>query len=233
MMRRFGVKASWDSEKQVISVPSDAEYKAYPGEYTVESDWSGASYWYETAALSEQPVRLRNLPKESLQGDAAIREYFIPLGVLTEFKHNDALLTVHPTLRKEKITLNLASQPDMAQTFVATCCALGIRFEISGLHTLRIKETDRIAALETELRKLGYVLTDRDNDVLIWDGTRCEAEEHPVIDTYKDHRMALAFAPLCLTMEQPLEIDDPAVVSKSYPEYWQHLRAFGINIRQQ
>lgn len=233
MMRRFGVNASWNSEQQLISVPADAEYKVYPGEYTVESDWSGASYWYEIAALSEQPVRLRNLPEESLQGDAAIRDYFLPLGVLTEFRNNDAWLTVHPSMRKEKITLDLASQPDMAQTFVTACCALGVRFEITGLHTLRIKETDRIAALETELRKLGYVLTDRDNDVLIWDGTRCEAAERPVIDTYKDHRMALAFAPLCLTTERPLEINDPAVVSKSYPEYWQHLRAFGINIREQ
>ncbi len=233
MMSSFGVESRWDRASQVIVIPSEAEYKALEQSYAVESDWSGASYWYEIAALSGRTVQLLNLPEKSLQGDARIRDYFHDLGVVTDFSDNDARLRPDPALRRESLSLDLASQPDMAQTFVATCCALGIRFNITGLHTLRIKETDRIAALETELRKLGYVVTDRDNDIMSWDGTRCQPMKQPVIDTYKDHRMALALAPLCLCSAQPLAINNPAVVTKSYPEYWNHLRAFGINIRQE
>ena len=117
-----------------------------------------------------------------------------------------------------------------------TCCALNVPFRITGLHTLRIKETDRVAALETELKKLGYIVSDQELDGSVemqWDGTRCEAEADPVIATYKDHRMAMAFAPMSLVLpSRSILIDDPGVVSKSYPNYWEDLRKTGFSIKE-
>ena len=127
---------------------------------------------------------------------------------------------------------DLINQPDLAQTMIVTCALKGIPFHFRGLATLRIKETDRIEALKRELAKLGYVIHSNANDDLIWDGTRCEAEEHPVIDTYEDHRMALAFAPAAIRFPG-ICIDNPMVVTKSYPQYWDHLRAAGFVIEEE
>ena len=215
MMRQFGVEMTWDRTCEVIHIAPQT-YTAQS--YIIESDWSAASYWYEISALGNVTTwRMKGLFSPSLQGDAAIATIF------------DKLLQ-----RPERLTLDLASQPDLAQTVIVTCCALGIAFSISGLHTLRIKETDRVLALEQELRKLGYVVTDSTTDstiVMQWDGTRCTADEHPVISTYKDHRMAMAFAPMALVMHgRSIDIDDPDVVSKSYPQYWQHLQQAGFAV---
>ncbi len=121
------------------------------------------------------------------------------------------------------------NEPDLAQTFVVTCVLLNIPFRFTGLQSLKIKETDRIEALKTELRKLGYVLTDRNDSILEWNGERREPESHPVIATYEDHRMALSFAPAALVRPEGIEIAHPQVVSKSYPHYWEDLKAAGFS----
>ena len=119
--------------------------------------------------------------------------------------------------------------PDLAQTFVATCCMLDIPFRFTGLHTLRIKETDRISALINELHKLGYVLSAEGDNTLLWNGEKCQAEEAPVIATYDDHRMAMAFAPVSFKLPN-ITIEHPEVVSKSYPHFWDNLQQVGFVI---
>ncbi len=158
-------------------------------------------------------------------------EYFAELGVGTRFTDRGAVLSATGQTLPQKVDWCLASQPDLAQTLVVTCCALGVRFRISGLHTLRIKETDRITALQTELRRLGFVVRAEGDDVMCWNGERCEQQSPAVIATYRDHRMALAFAPMSLCLNHtPLYVDDPGVVSKSYPAYWNHLRQIGLSV---
>ncbi len=126
---------------------------------------------------------------------------------------------------------DFVNQPDLAQTFVVTCALMGLPFRFTGLQSLKIKETDRIAALRRELRKLGYLIRETDDSILYWDGERCQPQPDPAIDTYEDHRMAMAFAPASLVMPT-LRVNDPQVVSKSYPTYWTHLREAGFTVRE-
>ena len=226
LMEQFGVKASWTG--QTIKVVSQ-EYKPIP--FTVESDWSGASYWYQMAALNKDAeVELLGLFKNSLQGDAAVAGIFTQLGVSTTFTDKGVTLKKNGNLCS-KLVYNFVNEPDLAQTFVVTCVLLNIPFRFSGLQSLKIKETDRIEALRTELKKLGYLLTVEGNSVLTWNGERCEPEEHPVIATYEDHRMAMAFAPAAFAIPQGICIAEPQVVSKSYPHYWDDLRKAGFEIK--
>lgn len=200
-----------------------------PSDLTVESDWSAASYWYEIKALApDLNIRLKGLSKESMQGDSRIKDMFRKLGVTTEFCGSDAILGFDSELRSNRLDIDLSEQPDLAQTFVVTACMLGIPFRITGLSTLKIKETDRIAALQNELLKLGFRLTEEDGNALTWHGkknTPCNLVE---IDTYKDHRMAMAFAPAAI-VHPSITIRDAAVVSKSYPDYWRHLANAGFS----
>ncbi len=226
LMEQFGVKASWTG--QTIKVVPQ-EYKPIP--FTVESDWSGASYWYQMAALNKNAeVELLGLFKNSLQGDAAVAGIFTQLGVSTTFTDKGVTLKKNGNLCS-KLVYNFVNEPDLAQTFVVTCVLLNIPFRFSGLQSLKIKETDRIEALRTELKKLGYLLTVEGNSVLTWNGERCEPEEHPVIATYEDHRMAMAFAPAAFAIPQGICIAEPQVVSKSYPHYWDDLRKAGFEIK--
>ena len=226
LMEQFGVKASWAG--QTIKVVPQ-EYKPIP--FTVESDWSGASYWYQMAALNKDAeVELLGLFKNSLQGDAAVAGIFTQLGVSTTFTDKGVTLKKNGNLCS-KLVYNFVNEPDLAQTFVVTCVLLNIPFRFSGLQSLKIKETDRIEALRTELKKLGYLLTVEGNCVLTWNGERCEPEEHPVIATYEDHRMAMAFAPAAFAIPQGICIAEPQVVSKSYPHYWDDLRKAGFEIK--
>jgi 3-phosphoshikimate 1-carboxyvinyltransferase len=126
-----------------------------------------------------------------------------------------------------RLDLDLVEQPDLAQTLVVCCCMMGVPFRFTGLQSLKIKETDRINALRTEMRKLGYVVGEDNDSVLYWNAERCEADTEPVIDTYDDHRMAMAFAPCALKLGE-IRINDPHVVSKSYPGYWEDLRSVGF-----
>ena len=128
---------------------------------------------------------------------------------------------------------DFVDQPDLAQTFAVVCALMGIPFRFSGLHSLRIKETDRIAALQTELAKLGYVLHDYEDSVLEWEGERRTVDPSPLIATYEDHRMAMSFALAALTRDDGIRIADPAVVSKSYPHFWDDLRAAGFTIEEE
>lgn len=155
---------------------------------------------------------------------------FRSLGVETIYKDKTVILKKNGK-SVERLDYDFINQPDLAQTFVVTCALLNIPFRFSGLQSLKIKETDRMAALITEMRKLGYILHETDGSVLSWEGERCTTEEHPAIDTYEDHRMAMAFAPTCLALPEIL-INNPQVVSKSYPRYWEDLRQAGFIIKE-
>lgn len=230
LMRLFGAQATWTSPCQICV--SAGGYSPVP--FTVESDRSAASYWYEILSLCHDQTAetvLLGVEENSLQGDAKGAEYFEKLGVETIYNAPDA------TLRKIKsenneICIDLSGEPDLAQTLVATCCGLGVKFRFEGLANLRVKETDRTAAMENELRKLGFVVKDLSDGTVYWDGERCTPDEHPVIRTYDDHRMAMSLAPLCIT-HGPLSIENPEVVSKSYPTFWDDLRRAGFTITQE
>ncbi|MGL5636562.1 MAG: 3-phosphoshikimate 1-carboxyvinyltransferase [Bacteroidales bacterium] len=225
LMRFFGAEV----------IVSDNKIKVIPGEYQpkpffVESDWSAASYWYQIVALSENlRLQLPYLTKNSLQGDAKGAELFNLLGVQTQYTQEGVIISKKEVSTK-KCIYNFVDQPDLAQTFVVTCCLLNIPFHFSGLQSLKIKETDRMEALKNEMRKLGYVLTDKNNSILEWSGERCEPSNEP-IHTYEDHRMAMAFAPAALKIGK-IDICEPGVVSKSYPNYWNDLKQIGFEIKE-
>lgn len=224
LMEEFGVHFKWDDDK--IQIKPQA-YK--PIKYRVEPDWSAASYWYEIVALMPgSEVLLKGLYEKSYQGDANIVNLFKDLGVSTEFTDEGAVIR-NSGKRTKKFFHNFIQEPDLAQTFAATCCFLKIPFVFSGIQSLRIKETNRVEALMIELKKLGYVLKDSSNEMFEWDGERCFAEENPAIDTYEDHRMAMSLAPASVPLKTIL-INEPGVVSKSYPYFWDDLKKAGFTI---
>ncbi len=226
MMETFGVKSHW--KDNVITVP-EGQYK--PTDFTVEADWSAASYWFQIAALNKNSeFVLKGVKRYSEQGDSKVAELFTQLGVDYKFSKNGLILKNTGNLAKQ-FNYNFIEQPDLAQTFAVTCCCLGIPFKFTGLQTLKIKETDRINALIDELKKLGFVLQSNDVDNLIWEGDFCDKAETPCIATYKDHRMAMAFAPAASSVGV-VNVDDPAVVSKSYPKYWDHIKEFGYSVKE-
>lgn len=232
-MREFGADAEWTAVDTIEVKPKPYE----PRPYLIENDWSAASYWYEMVALSRDPnaeIQLTGLMDGSKQGDSSVRYIFSLLGVRTTFQDATPGVPTTVTIRKSgqrvsRLDYDFTNAPDLAQTIVCTCCALGVPFHFTGLQTLKIKETDRIEALKTELRKLGFILHDKNGRELSWDGTiddyRLKAAS---IDTYDDHRMALAFAPMSLLMS--ISINNPQVVSKSYPHFWQDLTQAGFHI---
>ena len=208
LMRLMGVDCTMSGA--TISIPADAHY--VPCDFTVENDWSAASYWLEMQSLlPESRITLKGLHSESAQGDSAVAGIFSQMGGTAP------------------IILDLKETPDLAQTIVVTACLLGRHFHITGLRTLRIKETDRIDALCTQLRRLGYIITAGDDFSLSWNGERCAPEPEPHISTFDDHRMAMAFAPAAVLFPG-IVIDDVEVVSKSYPDFWRHLEAAGFTL---
>lgn len=239
-MREYGAEVEW-TDNATIRV----EAKPYsPTSFVIENDWSAASYWYEMMALLNKKygddacrVMLPGLMDSSRQGDSAVRYIFSMLGVKTEFTDKSkpltpttVMLTAHHR-SLPRFDFDFTGQPDLAQTVVVTTALMGIPFRFSGLHTLRIKETDRIAALKNEMAKLGYVLDDSVEGTLSWDGTMCQPMANPVIDTYEDHRMAMAFAPAAI-MFPTLRINNPDVVTKSYPDFWNQMKTAGFEIWQ-
>ena len=233
MMGEFGADAEWTSSDTITVKP-----QPYKGrDYYIESDWSGASYWYELLALcpdTESEVRLTGLMDGSKQGDSIARYIFSMLGVKTEFESKEAGKPQTVTLKRNgrcvpRLEYDFVNAPDLAQTFVVTCIAKNIPFHFKGLSTLKIKETDRILALRTELRKLGYVLTEHNGSELSWNGERCKPLDDQGIDTYEDHRMALSTAPFCF-IKEGLRINNPQVVTKSYPQFWDDLEAAGVKV---
>lgn len=225
LMKEFGVQAFWNSESSITIAPQS--YKSVP--FTVESDWSAASYWYQIVALSSAAeIKLPGLLRRSYQGDSRGAEVFSRLGVGTTF--TDQGVVLHNTAQcVNRLVEDFVDIPDLAQTFVVTCALLGVPFHFTGLQTLKIKETDRIAALIAEMKKLGYVIHEKNNSELLWDGERVAPQLLPVIDTYEDHRMAMAFAPAAIRMPE-MRIADPHVVSKSYPCYWDDMKRIGAVI---
>lgn len=232
LMELFGAKAFWE-ENIIRIVPQTCIARPF----RVESDWSAASYWYETAALAEEDseVELLGLEKNSLQGDSKVAGIFENLGIKTDFlPSGNVRLTRLPAdrIHLERFRYNFVNEPDLAQTLAVTCCLSGIPFRFSGLQSLKIKETDRIAALQTELRKLGYPVKSPADGLMEWEGEHCEPEPDPVISTYEDHRMAMAFAPVCLKTGK-IRIREPEVVSKSYPGFWNDLENAGYEFIRQ
>jgi 3-phosphoshikimate 1-carboxyvinyltransferase len=227
MMRFFGVKSKWEGD--IISI-AHQEYKER--DYTVEADWSGASYWYQMAFLSDSAnLFLKGLFQNSSQGDASIADLFQKLGIETEYVDGGVKLS------KKEVNLSFfefdfINNPDMVQTFVVALCLKGIPFRLSGAQSLRIKETDRIAALQVEMNKLGYTIQEPEKGVLTWDGMQNHPMEDIRIDTYDDHRMALAFAPAAIKFPG-LIINHAEVVSKSYPNYWDELEKVGAVLEKE
>ena len=228
LMARYGVKAEW--RENVIHVPA-GEYTAL--DFTVEADWSAASYWWAMQAIVPQSrITLKGLEPQSLQGDSRIAELMSQMGVTgnwcgryLDLRSNGGMGCCCSTFA------DLSGTPDIAQTLVVMLCLMGRPFRITGLRTLRIKETDRLEALRTELRKLGYVVKVEGDDAISWHFETTAAEASPHICTYHDHRMAMAFAPAAIRFPG-LIIDDAQVVSKSYPLFWEHLRQAGFKIEE-
>ena len=203
LMGEFGINWTWN--KDVITILKQ-EYVAK--NYTVESDWSAATFWFQSASLSEKcKIILRGLNEESIQGDSACKKIFKDLGVDSVFKNGDLILTKNKRISPSE-TYNLIETPDIYQSLKCTLFALNKDSEFTGIQTLKNKETDRITAVENELLKLNTP---------------------KIIETYNDHRMAMSFAPLSLKFEE-LQISNPGVISKSYPNYWKDLKKGGFKI---
>lgn len=202
--------------------------KVHPVEMAVESDWSSASYYYSIIALSEpgSSFSLASYREDSLQGDRAVASIYEALGVKTEFGKDSVRLTKKEGALPSGLSLDLRDTPDLAQTIAVSCFGLGIGCELTGLHTLRIKETDRLEALRVELGKLGAAISITE-DALLLEPSGYSGDEVSIA-TYHDHRMAMAFAPLA--MRFPIRIEDAGVVSKSYPAFWNDLEKLGFKI---
>lgn len=195
---------------------------------TVESDWSSASYWYSIVALSEIgfQVTLSNFKKNSLQGDSALVILYKDFGVGTTFNEETITISKINSSTQKPLVFHLASNPDLAQTIAVSCFGLGIGCKLTGLHTLKIKETDRLVALQTELTKLGAEVQVTSEALLLQPAASIKS--NIVISTYQDHRMAMAFAPLAL--KTTLTIEEAEVISKSYPNFWNDLKQVGFEI---
>lgn len=210
-MSRFGLQVTETASGHTV-----APQTARGGRYAVESDWSGAGYWYSLLALAGAgELSLMHLRSDSLQGDRAIVGLFERLGVNTRFETDRVVLS--PGTRADRFEADFTDIPDQAQTFAVCCAGLGIPARLSGLKSLRIKETDRIAALETELARFGCRVRVEGDEAIELPGGPLRVHGQTVL-TYDDHRMAMAFAPLAAL--GPLSLDDPGVVEKSYPDFW-------------
>ena len=229
LLEKIGVKTMFEGQ----------EIKVFPAgnvlsqTMVVESDWSSASYYYSLIALSDvgSEVSLSSYSSDSLQGDAVLCDIYSHLGVQTTFKKDQLVLAKvaapHDAILENGLSWDLANAPDIAQTIAVSCFGLGVACDLTGLHTLKIKETDRLLALESELGKLGAGLhvTEKSLHLKAFDGS---IKPHVTIGTYHDHRMAMAFAPLALRV--PIAIEDAGVVNKSYPDFWTDMKTLGIQV---
>jgi 3-phosphoshikimate 1-carboxyvinyltransferase len=221
IMRHFGASVTL-TEDQVL-IPHQPYH---PAAFTVESDWSAASYWFAFTALAERAeIRLPKLLQNSLQGDSIVRDIMLSLGVTSTMENG--LLKLTKSTHEREIKQDFTHCPDLAQTIAVVCVAKGIKGYFTGLESLRIKETDRIAALQRELSKIGGDLIERETHWEVIPATTLP--DRATFNTYKDHRMAMAFAPLATVMETTIE--DPDVVRKSYPNFWNDMKSVGFNIQ--
>ena len=225
LLNEIGVKTSFIGNKITVSALS---LIPYPLSLVVESDWSSASYFYSIVALSEigTEITLSNYKQNSLQGDSVLAEIYENFGVKTIFLKDNIRLQKANNCQSSIINCQLNNAPDIAQTIAVTCFGLGISCHLKGLHTLKIKETDRLVALKNELEKLGAQITVTNDSLTLEASDKINSDIK--IKTYQDHRMAMAFAPLAVKV--PIVIEDAEVVSKSYPTFWQDLKAIGFKI---
>ena len=226
LLNQIGVKTSF--KNNIIKVNQQSTINHQPS--TIESDWSSASYYYSIVALSNigTEIKLSSYKKNSLQGDSVLAKVYNEFGVQTEFKKTTITLTKIVNCQLSTVNCQLNNSPDIAQTIVVTCFALGIECFLSGLHTLKIKETDRLLALKKEIEKLGgQVKITQDSLQLL---VSKNSNKNVNIETYNDHRMAMAFAPLAL--KKSIVINDAEVVSKSYPNFWNDLKTLGFQLTE-
>ncbi|MCI4670404.1 MAG: 3-phosphoshikimate 1-carboxyvinyltransferase [Bacteroidia bacterium] len=221
LMARFGIDSKWDGNSIHVS---EGQYKG--GTYGIEGDWSAASYWYSMVAQSKGgKLEIHGLRKNSIQGDSSIVELSKHFGVETTYTDQGLSLVKTNQELPSSLEIDFSTFPDLAQTIAVMGAALGVELSMTGLHTLRIKETDRIAALENELEKMG-VETESSEDSLKVKG---RIQKSALINTYDDHRMAMAFAPLVMSLPS-ISIKEPSVVDKSYPSFWKHMELTGVKI---
>ena len=221
LMNRFGASYSW--EDHIINIPNQ-HYQAT--NFKVESDWSAASYWYSLVALSESgEITLLGLEDNSLQGDRQIANIMQSLGVETSFNDDGIIIRKGKDIT-DQISYDFSSCPDLGPTVMSTCAALGVCCEATGLESLHIKETDRIVALQNELGKIGATLTEHLGVWKLSPGSVGSTSQPVTFETYDDHRMAMALAPLALRF--PIIIEEPEVVQKSYPGFWSDLALAGL-----
>lgn len=225
MLQTAGIRHTWQGN--VIAIPHQ-EFVATS--LHVEPDWSAASYWYAIAALADEAeLFLPGLTPYSLQGDSVITELMANFGITSQFKDSGVYLQKEPKALSRKL-FDLKECPDLAQTIIVVCAALGHEATFTGLETLKIKETDRIKALQNELAKIGVKLVEK-GQVYKLDCSEKRLPERIFVNTYDDHRMAMAFAPLALLIPE-VEIEDADVVEKSYPAFWKDLGKVGITSQE-
>jgi 3-phosphoshikimate 1-carboxyvinyltransferase len=226
MLQHAGIKGEFKNNRIKIEPAESLPSKTI----NIESDWSSASYFYSIAAIyDEVELKLSNYRKTSLQGDSCLVKIYRQLGVETEYENDSIILKKKPCKKPKRITEDLQNSPDIAQTIAVTCLALEIECQLGGLHTLKIKETDRLVALKNEIEKFGGKVDITDDSLRL----------HPIktfnngvsVATYNDHRMAMAFAPLALKVA--FKVEDAMVVSKSYPDFWEDLESLGFDVQRE
>ena len=224
LLQEIGIEVSFVETKINIK----PFFSSIPKKIIVESDWSSASYFYSIIALSEMgsEITLSSYKKDSLQGDSCLIEIYKHFGVATTFKENSIVISKVEKTKNNQLKLDLKNAPDIAQTIAVTCFGLGVNCVLTGLHTLKIKETDRLVALENELTKLGADISVTDHSLEIKESSKIRSNIQ--IETYHDHRMAMAFAPLAIKI--PITILDANVVTKSYRNFWKDLQQIGFQI---
>jgi len=225
LLKRFGVDIELQDKTATVK-PTTIQQQAKQN-FLIESDWSSASYWYSLVSLSENlEIKLDNLFENSLQADSVLPELYKKLGVETTFSNNKVILK-KVELKTKEFNYDFTNCPDIAQTVAITCLGHGIKTKLKGLQTLKVKETDRIVALKNEIEKFG-VQCDSTETTLSFDASNADFNNEINIATYKDHRMAMSFVPLCLQTKSIL-IENKEVVNKSYPEFWNDLSKIGIS----
>lgn len=226
LLEQIGVQTSFEGNKIKVAPKKAVENTTL----VVESDWSSASYFYSIVAMCEvgTEIQLSSYKQNSLQGDSVLADIYKDFGVETVFSNNSILLKKTAGVQSNHLEYDLSNAPDIAQTIAVTCLGLGIGCHLTGLHTLPIKETDRLAALQTELGKFGATV-DIDSESLTLTAQK-QLRSEVAVDTYNDHRMAMAFGPLAL--KATLIVNDAEVVSKSYPDFWKDLRTLGFGIEE-
>lgn len=229
LLSQFGLRVSTVLNTINISPTRNTKHEAINNPFSIESDWSAASYWYSIVALSKNAeITLTGLNKSSSQGDSVLPIIYEELGVSSQFTNEGLLLTKNSNVSTQ-FEYDFTNCPDLAQTVAVTCFGLGIKANLKGLKTLKIKETDRIVALKTELEKFGANVEINSDSLTILETRNKKPETRNPINTYNDHRMAMSFAPLALAFG-PLDIQNPEVVSKSYTLFWEDLKSVGFSV---